>query len=194
MIIAENPFKMGYISGRFVWDSGFVNLPQGLGRDDSALGNILGTIVPTQRAVRRVTGLNFTTNSPAYADINNLNVLIRRPGDIQFEYWLLYNTNDPAEGIGVQLAFNGTAGGVAYTIEAYTDPATRAPLVSAVAFGSGVPPFSVGPGAPLSIIAIKGSCNIVAVGTLSVQARAETGGANSATVFTNSWGYVSAIS
>lgn len=197
MIIAENTFKMGYICGALNWGSGLPGVlatGRPLLRDDVPVAGAAGASIAKQRAFRRVIGANVDSNSVAYADIANLTVTISRLEQLAFEYWLLYATSAAAEGIGVQLAYTGTAA-VVYDVEAYTDPSTRAPLVVATAFGSGLAPYSVGPGAAaLCTIRIKGSFNPSALGDLSVQLRAETGGANTVTVFTSSWCSVSAIS
>lgn len=148
---------------------------------------------PFQRSLRRVTGSNQNSSSTTYADITNLNVTINRTGFITFQYWILYSTSGVGEGIGLQLAFTGTAAGIGYSIDMFTDAATRAPLVTALTFGSGLAPQAVGPGAVDVIARIEGSCNVTAVGVLSCQFRAETGGANSVTARVASWAHVSGL-
>lgn len=158
-------------------------------RDDVPVGSG-STMVPRQYAVRRITGAAQTSTSTTYADIGNLTVTINRTGQITFDYYLIYQSSAAAEGIGIQVGFTGTAGGVNYSIDMFTDPATRANLISATAFGSGLAPQAVGPGAVDVVAYIKGSCNVTAVGDLSLQFRAETGGANSVTARVGSWAHV----
>lgn len=197
MIIAENTFKMGYIAGPLQWGSGLPNFlaaGQPILRDDVPVTGSSANASPRQRAVRRITGASVTISSTTYTIIDNLTVTISRTGQVMFEYWLLYGSSAAAEGIGVQLGFTGVAGGVAYEVEAYTDPSTRAALVVATAFDSGLAPYAAGPGATPVGIHIKGSCNVTTVGDLTLQVRAETGGANNVTALVGSWGFVNAIS
>lgn len=162
-------------------------------RDDVPLGNGSGAMVPRQRAVRRITGLSQISNSTTYADVGNLTVTINRTGQLAFDYCLFYSSNNAAEGIGIQLAFTGTAIGVFYAIDMFTAPGTRANLVTASAFGSGLAPQTVGPG-PVDVVAyVKGSCDVTVVGDLSLQICAETGGANDVTARVGSWGHVFAL-
>lgn len=162
-------------------------------RDDAVVGDGTGALVPRQFAVRRVTGAAQTTNSTTYADVTNLTITINRTGQITFDYLIIYQTSAAAEGIGIQLAFTGTASGINYAIDMFTDPATRANLVTAGSFGSGLAPQAVGPGAVDVIARVAGSCNVTAVGDLSLQIRAETGGANTATVRVASWARAFAV-
>lgn len=161
-------------------------------RDDVPVGNGT-TMVPRQFAVRRVTGASQTSNSTTYADIANLNITVNRTGQITFDYFLIYQSSAAAEGIGIQVAFTGTAGGINYAIDMFTDPATRANLVTATAFGSGLAPQAVGPGAVDVVAYIRGSCNVTAVGDLTLQMRAETGGANTVTARIGSWAHAFAV-
>jgi hypothetical protein len=192
MNIAQSLLRMGAIAARFSVDSGFTPVVTAYSRDDTAVCDNAGELALTQRARRRLFG-NLDTNSVGYANAPNLAVTINRTGGIAFDYWLLYATSDPTEGIGVQLAFTGAANGIGYSVEAYTDPTTRAPLVTASAFGSGLAAYAAGPGpATPCIIKIAGSANVTTVGDLNVQIRAKTGGANIATLLYPSWGAVSA--
>ena len=183
MFIAESTLKMGQIVGRTATDSGYAPILQTLLHDDIALLEDTGALVPTQRSIRRNTAGAIAITSAVYADVPQLAVLINRIGAISFDYWLPYTSSDVAEGIGVQLAFTGTATGVVYSVEAYTDPATRADLVMGAAFASGLAPYASGPGlAARAIVRLQGSCVITAVGTLNLQVRAKTGGAQSVTL------------
>lgn len=191
MDFAGSSLRMGYITPRLAFESGVSPAINTFARDDVAMGSVLSALKPAQLAQRRQTGSNFVTTSIVYADVPNLLVPINRAGLYAFDYWLLYETNDVAEGIGVQLAFTGTAA-CSYSVEAYTDLTTRAPLVIATAFGSGLAPYAAGPGAGKAIINIRGSMSVSVIGDLKLQARAETGGANSATILTSSWGRATA--
>ena len=188
MIIAENPFKMGQISAKFSVESGHTPVISSYLRDDIAIADASLELAATQRSTRKMTGGNVVTSSTTYANVSDLAVPINRVGGYAFQYWLQYLTSDVAEGIGVQLAFTGTANGVGYSIETYTAPNTRADLVSPADFGSGVAPYATGPGpAAVGTIVIRGSCNVLTLGTLNLQVRAENGGAASATLLFPSW-------
>lgn len=192
MNIVQSLLRMGSIPSRATFDSGFTPVVSAYLRDDSAVCDNAGQLALTQRARRRLFG-NLDTSSVGYASAPNLAVTINRVGGIAFEYWLLYTTSDVSEGIGVQLAFSGAANGIGYSVEAYTDPNTRAPLVVAATFGSGLAAYAAGPGpsAPC-IITVKGSANVTTVGDLNLQIRAKTGGANVASLLYPSWAAVSA--
>jgi hypothetical protein len=151
------------------------------------------TFAPKQTSARRQPIISQNTNSTAYVDITALNVAINRTGQIVFEYWVFYITSNVTEGIGLQLAFTGTAVGVAYTIDMFTDPATRAALVGQVAFGAGVAPQAVGPAGTDACAYISGSCDVTAIGTLSCQMRSETGGAQQVAARVGSWAHVFAL-
>jgi hypothetical protein len=153
------------------------------------------TFVPKQNSSRRMGFPNQTTNSVAYVDISSLSLTLNRAGDHVFEYYIQYETSAAAEGIGLRMAYTGTSLGCDYTIDMFTDPATRAPLISANAFGTAVAPQTVGPGVgPLIAIAyLVGSCSVSTGGVLSVQMRAETGGANTVTAHIGSWVHVVAV-
>jgi hypothetical protein len=197
MIIAENTFKMGYIASFLQFGSGLPNFlatGQPISRDDVPVTGSNSNTSPRQRAVRRITGASVTISSTTYTVIDNLTVSISRVGQIMFEYWLLYGSSAVGEGIGVQLGFNGVAAGIGYEVDANTDLATVAPLVVATAFDSGLAPYAAGPGASPVGIRIKGSCNVTTIGDLTLQVRAETGGANNVTALVGSWGFVNAIS
>lgn len=190
MLIGESSLRMGYITPQLAFESAIAPAINSFARDDVAMASLLNALKPTQLAQRRVTGLNQTSDSTTYADIANLAVAINRIGLVVFDYWLLYESSDVAEGIGVQVAFTGSANG-AYSVETYTDPSTRAPLVTAAALGSGLAPYTAGPGPGVqAIVNMRGSCNVSAIGTLAPQVRAETGGANTVTVLINSWARV----
>lgn len=148
---------------------------------------------PVQRTVKRITGASQTSTSTAYADVGNLTVTINRLGQVTFDYFLIYQTSAVAEGIGLQLAFTGTAGGINYTIDMFTAANTRADLIGQTAFGGPVAPQAAGPGLTDVCAYICGSCNVTAVGDLSLQFRAETGGANSVIARIGSWGHVFAL-
>lgn len=191
MNIPESLLRMGQIVARAAWESGVTPMISAFLRDDVAVANNQLALAATQRARRRMTGGVQTSVLTTYANVPDLAVTINRVGGIAFEYWLAYLTSAAGEGIGVQLAFSGVANGITYSVEAYTDPATRANLLTPTDFGTGLVPFSAGPGATVpAIIQIRGSCNVTTVGDLNVQLRAETGGANSATLLSSSWGSV----
>jgi len=171
---------------------GGVSFASGFAADDVPVWNG-STFTPKQRSIRRVTGASQTSTSVTYADITNLNITINRIGQYAFEYWILYSTSAVGEGIGLQLALTGVAATCDYTIDLLTAPATRASLVTANAFGSGLAPQTAGPGATNVCAYILGSCNITTVGVLSCQLRAETGGANSATARVGCWCHVFAL-
>lgn len=188
MDFGASQLRMGYITPRLAWDSGISPAINSFSRDDSAVANSALALTPTQRARRRMTGGSVASVSVAYASVPDLSVVINRAGGFAFEYWLMYFTSDVAEGIGVQLAFSGVANGVGYSVEAYTDPSTRAPLVVATDFGTGLAPYAAGPGAVNPcVITVRGSCFVATPGQLDLQIRAETGGANSATLMYPSW-------
>lgn len=189
MLISQNPLVMGQIPPEFSVNSGHAPLINTYSRDDIAIANSSLALAATQRARRRMTGGDVNVIGTSYVTVSDLSVPINRIGGIAFEYWLMYSTDDVTEGIGVQLAFSGTANGVGYTLEAYTAPATRANLVSVTSFGSGVAPYTAGPGATPCTIVVRGSCNVTAVGTLDLQIRTETG-ALSSTLLSPSWGSV----
>lgn len=172
------------------WNSGFTPILSNYKRDDIAVAENTLDLAAKQYARRRMTGGGITTNSTSYASLADLAVTVNRLGGTAFEYWLLYDSNDVGEGIGVQLAFSGSANGIAYSIDAFTAPNARANLVVATDFSTGIAPFATGPAASPCIINIRGSCFVTAVGDLNVQVRAETGGANQARVFSPSWGFV----
>ena len=191
MIIGQSLLRMGYITPRLSWESGVSPAINTFARDDVPMGSILSALKPTQLAQRRQTAANFATTSIVYADVPNLIIPINRAGLYVFDYWLLYETNDVAEGIGVQVDFSGTGNG-AYSVDAFTDLSTRAPLVIATSFGSGLAPYAAGPGVAGAIITVRGSLFCSAVGDLKLQIRAATGGANSATIRASSWARASA--
>ncbi len=190
MFVGENPLVMGQITGRVSVDSGHTPVVNTYLRDDVASADINAALAPTQRANRRIFLLQ-SNDTTGYVDATDLAVAITRLGGYSFEYWLAYVSTDATEGIGVQLAFSGTANGIFYSVDAYTDPATRADLVTANAFGSGLAPFTAGPGlvAP-AIINVRGGCNVTALGDLNLQFRAETGGAKLVALLAASWGQV----
>jgi hypothetical protein len=190
MFVGENPLIMGQITGRVSVDSGHTPVINTYLRDDVASADVNAALGPTQRANRRITLLQ-QNDTTTYANATDLAVAITRLGGFSFEFWLAYVSTDATEGIGVQLAFSGTANGIAYSVDAYTDPATRAPLVTASAFGSGLAPFAAGPGLVTpAIISVKGGCNVTAVGDLNLQFRAETGGAKLVALLASSWAQV----
>lgn len=191
MFVGENPLVMGQITPIISVPNGFVPVIDNYQRDDVAVANSDLALSSTQRATRRMTGGLVSNNTTVYASVSDLAVTVNRVGGLAFQYWLAYLTSDATEGIGVQLAFSGSANGIGYSIEAFTDPSTRANLIVADAFGSGIVPFAAGPGAlaPCTIV-IRGSCFVTAVGQLNVQFRAETGGAQDAALLAPSWGQV----
>lgn len=190
MYVRESTLVMGQITPQVAVPNGFSPVIDNYARDDIAIANNLLALAATQRATRRMTGGLVSNPTTVYTNVPDLTVPVNRVGGLAFQYWLLYFTNISTEGIGVQLAFSGTANGIGYSIEAYINAATRADLVYAEAFGTGVAPYTEGPGLTLSIIEIRGSCFVTAVGDLTVQLRAETGGINSATLTPPSWGQV----
>lgn len=192
MFVAESPLVMGQISARVTVDSGHTPVINSYQRDDVASADLNNSLGPTQRANRRMTGGSVVNATTVYANADDLKVAITRLGGFAFEYWLAYVTTDATEGIGVQLAFSGTANGISYSVEAYTDPATRADLVLASAFGSGIAPFTAGPGAVTpAIVTVRGSCFVTALGDLNLQFRAETAaGGKQVALLSSSWGQV----
>jgi hypothetical protein len=180
----------GYIVGLLQWGTGGGPLAVLTGPDDELVWN--GTaFVAKQRTVERLLFSNQISSITTYADIAGLTGPINREAaHYTFEYWLRYQTSGAGEGIGLQMAFSGTAATVNYSIDMFTDPATRAPLITASAFGSGIAPQAAGPGAVDAVAYIKGSFKADTVGTLSVQMRAKTGGANNVTAMVSSWGHV----
>jgi hypothetical protein len=189
MIIAENSFRMGYIVGLMQWGTG--GGPLGV---LSGPGDVLAwdgsSYVAKQRTVNRLLFSNQVCVSTTYEDIVGLLCTINRIGHFEFEYWIRYQTSAVGEGIGLQLAYSGTAATCNYAIDMFTDPATRAPLITASAFGTGLAPQAAGPGAVDAIARISGSFKADTVGVLSAQMRAETGGANSASAMVSSWANV----
>lgn len=182
----------GYMPARYTWDSGAGPLGVLIGADDVLAWN--GTdYVPKQRTIKRQGVTNQASVLTTYADITQLNVTINRAGVYIFDYWIRYQTSGAGEGIGLQLAFTGVAATIDYSIDMFTDPATRAPLITANTFASGIAPQATGPGAVDAIARITGSFNTGNVGVLSCQLRASTGGANSVNVRISSWGMVVAL-
>lgn len=194
MEFAQSTLVMGQITQQIAFAPGFTPAIDNYLAGDVASAAAGPQLTPTQRVWNRMAS-DLASNSVAYASVPTLAVPINRVGPIAFNYSLIYFTSDVAEGIGVRLAFSGAANQIAYTIDAYTDATTHAPLDVAHAFGTAIAPFATGPG-PLSvaIINIRGACNVTTIGDLNVQFRAETGGANSATMALGSWGEVWATS
>ena len=184
MFVAESTLVMGQISQRVSVDSGFTPLIDSYQRDDIASANANNALIPAQRSLRRqAANLDF---SAGYASVPSLAVAIHRAGPIAFSYWLIYSTSDVNEGAGVRLAFSGSANGIAYSIQAYTDANTQAPLVTASNFGTAIPAFSTGPGSFVpGIIRIAGSCEVTTVGELNLQVRTKSTGTS--TLQTGSW-------
>lgn len=191
MLFAENTFKMGQISAKFSVESGHTPVISSYLRDDIAIADNLLELAPTQRSTRKMTGGSVVSDSVGYVDIPNLAVPINRVGGIAFRYWLVYTTSVATEGMGVQLAYTGTANGVGYSIETYTDPTKREDLQTAFDFGTGLAPYSAGPGpAAVGIVQINGSCNVLTLGTLNVQIRAESGAPETVTLLYPSYARV----
>ena len=192
MIIAPSSLKMGYIVPGFAFDSGMTPAisPPGALANDEAVWN--GTVfVPRQRSQVRLAA-NQTTTLTTYADITALIIPINRVGIHTFEYDLIYETSATSEGAGFQVVFSGTATGVQYTLNMFVDATNQAPISVRETFGGGPPPQAAGPSFVPAVAYINGSFNATAIGDLSVQFRAESGGANSVTVKTGSWGRVDA--
>lgn len=188
---AESSLVMGQISGRVSVDSGHTPVLNTYERDDVASADLNRALGPTQRANRRMTGGLQVNDTTVYANATDLKVAITRLGGFAFQYWLAYVSTDATEGIGVQLAFGGTANGITYSIEAYSDPATREDLIVATDFGTGIVPFSAGPGVVTpAIINVRGSCFVTAIGDLNLQFRSETGGAKQVALLASCWGQV----
>lgn len=198
MIIRESTLRMGYITGRFAWDSGSLPAlaPAGALAGDEAVWNG-STNQPKQRSSRRVNFANQSFSSTAYANVSDLIVPINRGGVHTFEYFLLYESSATTEGAGFRIAFTGISN-VDYALNMFTDQSNQAPIVVSNAFSTTLPPQASGPGPAtgggaggpmggVTIAYIMGSLNVTTVGDLSVQARAESGGANSVTVRIGSW-------
>lgn len=188
---AESTLVMGLISGRTTVDSGHTPVLNTYERDDVASADSNRALGPTQRANRRMTGGLQANDTTVYASATDLKVAITRLGGYAFAYWLAYVSSDDTEGIGVQLAFSGAANGITYSIEAYTDPATREDLIVATDFGTGIVPFAAGPGIVTpGIIQVRGSCFVTTIGDLNLQFRSETGGAKQVALLASCWGQV----
>ena len=187
MIIAQNSFRMGYIVGLMQWGTGGGPLGVLTGPDD-VLAWSGSAFVAKQRTVARLLFANQVSSSTTYADIAGLLCTINRPeSHFEFEYWIRYRTSAAGEGIGLQMQYTGVAATCDYAIDMFTDPTTRAPLITANAFGTGLAPQSAGPGAVDAIARISGSFKADTVGVLSCQMRAETGGANNVSAMVSSW-------
>jgi hypothetical protein len=190
MDVPQSPLRMGYIGAQDSWDSGADPIGVLLGPSD-ALTWDGSAYVPKQRTVNRVLLVNQTISSVAYVDVTGLLATINRaPSHFVFEYWIRYRSSGAGEGIGLQLAYSGTFATCDYSIDMFTDPSTRAPLIVANTFASGIAPQAAGPGAVDVIANIRGSFKADTVGVLSCQARAETGGANNVQIMVSSWGRV----
>ena len=191
MLIVESTLKMGQISPVFAVDSGRAPIIGAYLRDDIAIADITLELSATQRSTRKMTGGSVVTSSTNYASVSDLAVPINRAGGYAFQYWLVYLTSVATEGIGVQLAFSGTSNAVCYSVEAYTDSSRREDLSTAFDFSTGLAPYTVGPGpVTAAIIQLRGSCNVLTVGTIDLQIRAETGGAEWAMLAYPSWAQV----
>lgn len=191
MYVPESTLVMGQIGARVSVDSGHTPVINTYLRDDVASADVNRALGPTQRANRRMTGGSQVNATTTYANATDLTVAVTREGGYAFEYWLAYVTSVVGEGIGVQLAFSGAANGVSYSVEAYTDAATRADLILATAFGTGIVPFTAGPGVVTpAIITVRGSCFVTTPGDLTLQFRSETGGAQQVALLASSWGQV----
>lgn len=194
MDIASSNLRMGYIAGKQNTDSAVSPTINTFLPGDIAVADANGALAPTQRTRKRMV-TNVQTLGTIYFSVSALAVTINRAGAISFTYWLLYTTSDVGEGIGVQLAFTGVASSVAYSVEAFTNSATRANLVAPAAFGTGVPPYTSGPGEGIVVpctINIRGSCIVSTPGDLQLQLRSETGSPEYSTLLAPSTVEVSA--
>jgi len=195
MFFAQSTLQMGFITqqvavapGTAITIPGAVNL---LAADVATVSAALANI-PREIASRTMLG-TVLNNTTTYTDVSNLTIPINRLGQYAFEYVIRYDSSDVTEGIGLRLAYTGgSVSGVRYFIEAYTDLATRANLVSASSFGSAVAPFTAGPGATQVMAKITGTCTFdgLPLGDLKCQFRAETGGAQFVEILDGSYANV----
>jgi hypothetical protein len=187
MDISASTLVMGSISPRVSFDSGFSPLIDTYSRDDIAIADLNRALIPKQLASRRMTA-SVTSSSTTYATLAELTVPVNRLGALAFQFYLFYSTSQAAEGIGARLSFSGVATDVLIGRDGFSTPSVRLDFDSAASFGSAVPANGSGPG-PLNIVPITltGSCVVTTVGDLSVQIRAETGGAQNVTALASSW-------
>lgn len=139
--------------------------------------------VPRQYSPRTIWAGNQTSTSTTFANITALTVPIKAAGVWTFDAYLLYSSSATTEGSGWQVAYTGTVGGgLQYQVAQMTDATTSVALQTYGTFGSNPASQTAGPGAAVARVVISGGFVSSGAGTLSVQFKTETGGANSTTV------------
>lgn len=168
-----------------------------VGADGSAIvaasGETTGLkYMPYPRYARKTGDQGSTSTS--YADVTDLTFAVAANKAYKFRFVVFFTTSNASEGIG--LSINGPSGAT-LRFGGFVPASASAPTGNAAIFTSGggtdsnamVP--TAGPGATNTTSIIEGVMVVSSTpGTLALRVKAETGGAQSVTVLTNSFGEI----
>ncbi len=126
---------------------------------------------------------SFTTSSTTLADVHSsLNVALD-PGTYEIEWTGSFTTSVATEGMGIGLAISGGAATATNIFAAVLATSSTHTVGSGTTLGAAVVTTTAGPGASARWdFRLQAQIVVTSATTLMPQARAETGGANSATI------------